>query len=189
MNRFSRASETDPPPGPPLDPMGVNAVRSSSDTHDVRERSRADDGFTLIELMVVVLILGILLAIAIPTFLGARARAQERAAQSTLTNAVQAMRQIAFDNGRFPNNGAMLAQLPSIEPSIVWLDHKDSSSGPGEVSIDQDLAGAEVELAAASDSGVCFYVRVQVDGAEEFHRLESATCEAHDFQGVIATGW
>jgi type IV pilus assembly protein PilA len=47
-------------------------------------------GFTLIELMVVVLIITILIAIAIPTFLGARSRAQDRAAQSNLRNALTA---------------------------------------------------------------------------------------------------
>ena len=43
-----------------------------------------DSGFTLIELMVVLLILAILLAIAIPTFLGTTKTANDRAVQSNL---------------------------------------------------------------------------------------------------------
>ena len=47
-----------------------------------------DAGFTLIELMVVLLILAILLAIAIPTFLGVTGGANDRAAQSNLNTAI-----------------------------------------------------------------------------------------------------
>jgi len=48
----------------------------------------AEAGFTLIELMVVLLIIAILLAIAIPTFLGVTNTAGDRSAQSNLTNAL-----------------------------------------------------------------------------------------------------
>src|ERR1700687_569277 len=48
----------------------------------------AEAGFTLIELMVVLLIIAILLAIAIPTFLGVANSAGDRAPQSNLTNAL-----------------------------------------------------------------------------------------------------
>ena len=48
----------------------------------------AEAGFTLIELMVVLLILAILLAIAIPTFLGVTGSANDRSAQSNLNTAL-----------------------------------------------------------------------------------------------------
>jgi prepilin-type N-terminal cleavage/methylation domain-containing protein len=53
---------------------------------------RKDEGFTLVELMVVVLIIGILVAIAVPVFLNASANAQAKSCQAnqrTVLGAIQ----------------------------------------------------------------------------------------------------
>jgi type IV pilus assembly protein PilA len=81
-----------------------------------------EDGFTLIELMVVVLIIAILIAIAIPTFLGARQRAQDRATQADLRNALTAQKTFYTDGEVFADNSAAGSiSLASIEPRIAWM--------------------------------------------------------------------
>src|SRR6476469_509804 len=69
--------------------------------NNLKARRDSEEGFTLIELMVVVLIIAILIAIAIPTFLGARNRAQDRAAQSSLRNALTADNTAYTDNSDY----------------------------------------------------------------------------------------
>jgi len=127
----------------------VNAVRSLT-----ARRKDAEEGFTLIELMVVVLIIAILIAIAIPTFLGARTRAQDRAAQSSLRNALTAAKTSFTDTSDY--SGATPANLQAIEPSLTFVA---SSNGFKAVSVITPAAGATSWWAEVlSKSGKCFGV-------------------------------
>jgi type IV pilus assembly protein PilA len=92
-----------------------------------RRLNKDEQGFTLIELMVVVLIIAILIAIAIPTFLGAQDRARDRGAQSDLRNAVTAAKTIATDDaGLFTN--VTVANLTTAEGALKFADAGDKTN-------------------------------------------------------------
>ena len=67
----------------------------------LRERMGREEGFTLVELLVVMLILGILAAIAIPSFFNQRDKARDADAKSAVRTAQTAMETYATDNGGF----------------------------------------------------------------------------------------
>ena len=110
-----------------------------------RRMANEDEGFTLIELMVVVLIIAILMAIAIPTFLGAQDRARDRGAQSNLRNAITAAKTLATDQaGYFINSaGAALTEgdLATAEPSLSF----SGTSAVGTIDVIPDTVAPQGE--------------------------------------------
>lgn len=85
-------------------------------------RTPRDDGFTLVELMVVVLIIAILLAIAIPVFLGARVRAQDRSAQADLRNTLVAARGVFTEHRHYGITPADLRGEVQVNRAFVQSD-------------------------------------------------------------------
>ena len=79
-------------------------------------------GFTLVELLIVVAIIGILAAIAIPNFLGAQTRAKvarARADMMTITTAIEAY---AVDNNDYPPNDGFYNVTPvQITTPVQYL--------------------------------------------------------------------
>jgi type IV pilus assembly protein PilA len=122
---------------------------------------REDKGFTLIELMVVVLIIAILIAIAIPTFLGARGRAQDRAAQSSLRNTVTGAKAIYTDDEDYAD--ADTTALAASEPSLTFVGAAVDSDDSNEISVMPGTSPSTRFVAATwSNNKKCWYIQDSV---------------------------
>ena len=74
-------------------------------------KRRAQAGFTLIELMVVLVIIGVLAALIVPNVLDRADDARATAARTDVNNLMQALKLYRLDNQRYPSGEQGLAAL------------------------------------------------------------------------------
>ena len=162
-----------------------------------RQGDNREGGFTLIELMVVVMIIAILVGIAIPAFLGARKRAQDTAVKSNLRNALGTAQTIFTDNQAYLATATMVTNLSDEEPSLTFQDDTapTTSSKVLNVLTKASVTGGaldEIVFAAKSASGDCYYLRhVNTPGAiggTSINNSKTAACTATAGE-ALTTGW
>jgi type IV pilus assembly protein PilA len=148
--------------------MFSSAIQRLNDRRDAVGDTGEDAGFTLIELMVVLLILAILLAIAIPTFLGVTKSANDRAAQSNLNTGLINAKSIFQQNSQSYALGAtaaslsssMATSLGSAEPNLAFSAAAVTAGlSPATISVSVAADGNAIVLAEQSKgTSNCWYV-------------------------------
>ena len=84
-----------------------------------RLNARRTRGFTLIEIMVVVVIMGVLAALVVPRLMGRADDARVLAAKQDIATLMQSLKLYRLDNQRYPSTEqglTALAARPSVEP-------------------------------------------------------------------------
>ena len=111
----------------------------------------ADQGFTLIEILVVILIIGILAMIALPAFMGQRRKGQDVEAQEMVRTVAVALATHQTDKDSFD---ATKAELVAIEPAI----------GEASPQLTVDATDHTYEITERSASATTFTLARAADG-------------------------
>ena len=151
-----------------------------------------EGGFTLIELMVVLLIIAILLAIAIPTFLGVTGSAKDRSAQSQLTNVVtEAV--ATYQNSQTYPASSTIGNYSSGDPQFTWVDGNAATPTKCTTANTKCVSVANVDVANAADAqgvilavmastGTCWYaVNLQAQPVAAFTGGDTGTGATEQF--------
>ncbi len=115
----------------------------------MRKRIKREEGFTLIELMVVILIIGILVAIAVPVYFSAQNSAKTKTCQANLRTLDGAIQTYAAENADYPvaaayaDLGALmvpnyLKELPTCPDSGTYT--YDDGGGTGAANVTCSIA-------------------------------------------------
>jgi type IV pilus assembly protein PilA len=123
----------------------------------MHQRGKDDRGFTMIELLVVVVIIGVLVAIAVPVYLNYRKGAANKSAASDVRGAITAVEQYYTENGN---------TYPASGESGLGAD-LTLGAGPGKITVSPGNKIAYVN--ATSGTSTSYYIcGVNEDGGQAY---------------------
>ena len=147
----------------------------------LRRFLRRDSGFTLTELVIAMVVLGVIASIAIPSFLGSRNNSYDKEAQSSIENVLKAAKFLYQSQGDFSDASSaqcgdstgLAADLQKLEPGIDVVASSVSSTNSRIVSVQAvqtwdstgGLLGCQGFYAVAySSTGSCWAARIILEG-------------------------
>lgn len=137
----------------------LHSLRTRSGPPDLTRRDR-QGGFTLVELLVVLVILGLVMGLAGPRVLGYLSTSREKAAKLQIESFASALDLFYLDNGRYPSTSEGLQSLVQRPPAA------DSWSGPylKQGSVPADPWGRPYEYRTPGKSGPFAILSLGADG-------------------------
>lgn len=90
-------------------------------TNKLKQMRRREEGFTIVELLIVIIVIAILAALVIAAYVGIQQRARDSERQSDIRNIATAVQAAAtIDDGRYPACTAIAAgTVENIEPDAI----------------------------------------------------------------------
>jgi type IV pilus assembly protein PilA len=146
--------------------------------------NRREEGFTLIELMVVVLVIAILIAVAIPTFIGLRRNANDVAAKTSAVTTLKAAKAIFSSDDSYAS--VTPAELRVAEVSVDYVNGATASNASKIASVHVPDSFTFVS-SVYSPSGTCFFIRDDNSGTV-YATLNTGTADCYASNAAVVFG-
>ena len=161
----------------------LNTFKSLSSLKKLKE----EEGFTLVELIVVVMMIGILSSIAIPQFMTAADKAKQKEATGIVAALVKAATAYQTEYGGLPADALALSEYAKFQK----CDHPTAIADGGRVCKGRapvQLDDTDVTFVTSSGHYNVSFQRPTVNGAEQFQVLTNPNGAAYILNGSAVTG-